>query len=119
MTSSQHAPSKERGIELLHDPQRNKSTAFTQAEREALSLTGLLPSGVEDEETQVRRAPGLAIPTLLVHGDVDRLVPIENSRRMAAVLPDARLEVLTGASHIFGTDQPERTRAVLESFLVH
>ena len=25
MTSSQHAPSKERGIELLHDPQRNKS----------------------------------------------------------------------------------------------
>jgi len=75
---------------------------------------------VEDEETQVRRAPGLAIPTLLVHGDVDRLVPIENSRRMAAVLPDARLEVLTGASPIiFGTDQPERTRAVLESFLVH
>jgi pimeloyl-ACP methyl ester carboxylesterase len=65
------------------------------------------------------RLPGLAIPTLLVHGDLDRLVPIENSRRMAAVLPDARLEVLAGASHIFATDQPERTRAVVESFLVH
>jgi hypothetical protein len=26
---------------------------------------------------------GLAIPTLLVHGDLDRLVPIENSRRSA------------------------------------
>ena len=65
------------------------------------------------------RLPGLAIPTLLVHGDIDRLVPIENSRRMAAVLPDARLEVLAGASHIFATDQPERTRAVVESFLVH
>ena len=64
------------------------------------------------------RLPGLAIPTLLVHGDLDRLVPIENSRRMAAVLPSARLEVLAGASHIFMTDQPERTRAVLESFLV-
>jgi 3-oxoadipate enol-lactonase len=65
------------------------------------------------------RLPGLAIPTLLIHGDLDRLVPIENSRRMAAVLPSARLEVLAGASHIFATDQPERTRAVLESFLVH
>ena len=65
------------------------------------------------------RLPGLAIPTLLVHGDLDRLVPIGNSRRMAAVLPNARLEVLAGASHIFSTDQPERTRAVLESFLVH
>ena len=56
MTSSQHASSAERRIELLHDPQRNKSTAFTQAEREALGLTGLLPSGVDSEETQVRRA---------------------------------------------------------------
>lgn len=65
------------------------------------------------------RLPGLAAPTLLVHGDLDRLVPVENSRRMAAVLPNARLEVLAGASHIFSTDQPERTRAVLGSFLVH
>jgi 3-oxoadipate enol-lactonase len=64
------------------------------------------------------RLPGLAIPTLLIHGDLDRLVPIENSRRMAAVLPSARLEVLAGASHIFMTDRPARTRAVLESFLL-
>jgi 3-oxoadipate enol-lactonase len=65
------------------------------------------------------RLPSLAVPTLLIHGDVDRLMPIENSRRMAAVIPGARLEVIAGASHIFWTDQPERTRAVLESFLVH
>ena len=56
MTSSQQAASMKRGIELLRDPQRDKSTAFTEAEREALGLTGLLPSGVEDEQTQVRRA---------------------------------------------------------------
>ena len=65
------------------------------------------------------RLPGLAMPTLLIHGDVDRLVPVENSRRMVAVMPGARLEVIPGAGHIFWTDQPERTRAVLESFLVH
>jgi malate dehydrogenase (oxaloacetate-decarboxylating)(NADP+) len=45
-----------RGIELLHDPRLNKSTAFTEAEREQLGLTGLLPEGVDSEETQVRRA---------------------------------------------------------------
>jgi malate dehydrogenase (oxaloacetate-decarboxylating)(NADP+) len=44
------------GIELLRDPQHNKSTAFTEVEREELGLTGLLPSGVDTEETQVRRA---------------------------------------------------------------
>ncbi len=43
------------GIEVLHDPQFNKSTAFTEAEREELGLTGLLPSGIDTEETQVQR----------------------------------------------------------------
>lgn len=45
-----------RGIDLLRDPQLNKSTAFTETEREALGLTGLLPPAVDNEETQVRRA---------------------------------------------------------------
>src|ERR1700685_2166411 len=45
-----------RGIELLRDPEHNKSTAFTEAEREELGLTGLLPAGVDTEETQVQRA---------------------------------------------------------------
>src|SRR5262249_15539271 len=44
------------GIDLLRDPQLNKSTAFSEAEREALGLTGLLPAAVDGEETQVRRA---------------------------------------------------------------
>jgi pimeloyl-ACP methyl ester carboxylesterase len=65
------------------------------------------------------RLPGLAVPALLIHGDVDRLVPVENARRLAGAIPGARLEVIAGASHLFMTDQPERTRAVLEDFLVH
>ncbi|MDR3637585.1 MAG: NAD-dependent malic enzyme [Isosphaeraceae bacterium] len=44
-----------RGIRLLRDPHRNKSTAFTQAEREQLGLLGLVPEGVDTEETQLRR----------------------------------------------------------------
>jgi malate dehydrogenase (oxaloacetate-decarboxylating)(NADP+) len=44
-----------RGIDVLHDPEINKSTAFTEAEREALGLTGLLPSGIDTEEIQVER----------------------------------------------------------------
>src|SRR5205823_1230619 len=34
---------------------RNKSTAFTEAEREALGLVGLLPEGVDTEDNQVQR----------------------------------------------------------------
>jgi malate dehydrogenase (oxaloacetate-decarboxylating)(NADP+) len=45
-----------RGADLLHDPRHNKSTAFSEAEREALGLLGLLPEGIDDLETQLRRA---------------------------------------------------------------
>ncbi|OLC52773.1 MAG: NAD-dependent malic enzyme [Chloroflexi bacterium 13_1_40CM_4_68_4] len=44
-----------RGAALLHDPRLNKTTAFTEAEREALGLLGLLPEGVDDLDTQVKR----------------------------------------------------------------
>ena len=44
-----------RGLALLRDPQLNKSTAFTEAEREALGLLGLLPEGIDSEETQLQR----------------------------------------------------------------
>ena len=43
------------GIDVLHDPGLNKSTAFTKAEREELGLTGLLPSGIDSQQTQVQR----------------------------------------------------------------
>jgi malate dehydrogenase (oxaloacetate-decarboxylating)(NADP+) len=44
-----------RGMELLHDPAHNKSTAFTDAERDALGLVGLVPDPVESEDLQLRR----------------------------------------------------------------
>ncbi|MEZ4733099.1 MAG: NAD-dependent malic enzyme [Caldilineaceae bacterium] len=43
------------GVKLLHDPVRNKGTAFTQAEREALGLRGLLPPYVQTQDEQVMR----------------------------------------------------------------
>ena len=45
-----------RGASLLHEPRLNKSTAFNKDEREAFGLLGLLPEGIDDLETQLRRA---------------------------------------------------------------
>jgi malate dehydrogenase (oxaloacetate-decarboxylating)(NADP+) len=44
-----------RGYALLNDPILNKGTAFTEAEREALGLRGLLPPHVFTMEEQVER----------------------------------------------------------------
>jgi malate dehydrogenase (oxaloacetate-decarboxylating)(NADP+) len=44
-----------RGIELLWDPALNKSTAFSEAEKQALGLVGLVPDTTESEDLQLRR----------------------------------------------------------------
>ncbi len=44
-----------RGMRLLQDPVLNKGTAFTEAERDALGLRGLLPPHVCTQEEQVAR----------------------------------------------------------------
>jgi hypothetical protein len=44
-----------RGIELLLDPSLNKSTAFTEAEKQALGIVGLVPDVTETEDLQLSR----------------------------------------------------------------
>ena len=46
------------GLELLRDPLLNKGTAFTEAERDALGVRGLLPAHVLSQDEQVARALG-------------------------------------------------------------
>ena len=43
------------GLEWLHNPVFNKGTAFTEAERDALGLRGLLPPHVQTMDEQVKR----------------------------------------------------------------
>jgi malate dehydrogenase (oxaloacetate-decarboxylating)(NADP+) len=43
------------GIELLQDPSLNKSTDFTEDEKEALGLVGLVPDVTETEDLQLQR----------------------------------------------------------------
>jgi malate dehydrogenase (oxaloacetate-decarboxylating)(NADP+) len=44
-----------RGIDVLREPEINKSTAFTEAEKQALGIIGLLPDVTETEDLQLSR----------------------------------------------------------------
>ncbi len=54
--SRRMAPGLPGGMALLHDPLLNKGTAFTEAERDALGLRGLLPPHVHTQEEQMERS---------------------------------------------------------------
>src|SRR6202043_3400465 len=44
-----------RGMELLQDSSLNKSTAYTEAEKQALGIVGLVPDVTENEDLQIHR----------------------------------------------------------------
>src|SRR4051812_47643792 len=59
------------------------------------------------------RLAQLAVPTLVVHGEEDRLVPAANGKRLSERIPGARLLTLPGAAHLYPTDTPEADREVV------
>ncbi|HEX4808538.1 MAG TPA: alpha/beta fold hydrolase [Bryobacteraceae bacterium] len=64
-----------------------------------------------------RRLPRIRVPTLVVHGAQDRLIPPENGRVVARRIPGARFVLLPNAGHILTTDQTEQCLAAILDFL--
>ncbi len=55
----------------------------------------------------------ISLPTLVIHGDVDRLLGYENGREIAALIPGSNLETLEGVGHMFWWEQPQRTAELI------
>jgi malate dehydrogenase (oxaloacetate-decarboxylating)(NADP+) len=54
-TSQKETNMPKHGIEVLRDPSLNKSTAFTEEEKQTLGLVGLVPDVTETEDLQLSR----------------------------------------------------------------
>lgn len=66
------------------------------------------------------RLPQIAAPTLVMHGDADRLVPHVNGHRVAGRIPNVQTFWMPRAGHIYSTDQPGVSeKAVLEFLSNH
>ncbi len=63
------------------------------------------------------RLDRITSPTLVVHGELDALVPPANGRILADRIPGAELVTLPEANHLLGTDQPEQVSELLVSWL--
>jgi len=59
----------------------------------------------------------IAVPTLLIWGEGDRVVDLKVGRRLAEQIPQARLEVIERAGHLPLEEQPERCNRLLLDFL--
>ena len=76
--------------------------------RQAMAI-GASPSRIE-------ALGSLKVPTLVVHGDADRLVPLDAGRATADAIPGARLEIVEGMGHDY---PPEHWDRMVELITTH
>jgi 3-oxoadipate enol-lactonase len=82
-------------------------TSYETIEMHATACYGFYDRGCEVER--------ISAPALVVHGDADLIVPVENGRALAARLPNARYIELAGRGHNLPLEEPETfNRLVLE-----
>ncbi len=61
--------------------------------------------------------PSITLPTLVLHGELDALVPPDNGRTIASRIPGAELVMVPGANHLLMTDKPIEVAEALTGWL--
>ena len=98
-----------RGYTTLTD--RHGQMAFVHTVRSVIDLSGQRVSAHD------RLYLAEAVPTLIVWGDNDRIIPVDHAHRAAEAIPGARLEILHGAGHFLPRRNAKWFLEVLEDFL--
>lgn len=92
------------GLQILERAQQAAAEALYQ-----------LPSGI-DIRAEI---PGIVQPTLILHGENDRLVTLDEATWLANTLPNSRLRVISGAGHVPTVTFPDEVAREINMFFGH
>jgi pimeloyl-ACP methyl ester carboxylesterase len=68
---------------------------------------------IAGHDTRARLGELRGLPTIVVHGLEDALVPPRRGRELAELIPDAQLALIPSCGHILTTDAEEPTAAAI------
>jgi pimeloyl-ACP methyl ester carboxylesterase len=74
-------------------------------------------TAVIDRPSVARELSRISVPTLVVVGNNDTLLPPPNSLRLAAAIPNARLVRIPGTGHLITDENPEAANGAIDRFL--
>ena len=60
--------------------------------------------------------PHVAVPTLLLWGDLDARSPLTVARQFEEAIPDTELVVIEGAGHMSNLERPQQVNAAVREF---
>jgi pimeloyl-ACP methyl ester carboxylesterase len=99
----------DRVMKLLR--KRGAAAAFRDWERREVGWRGLRTS-------YVNRLPTLTVPTLILHGADDTLLPVAVAERAYRLIRNSRLEIIPDCGHLAPLDQPVAVTRALGQFLL-
>jgi len=96
---------------LVNDLRRMMSATSEQG------IIGAL-HGIKNRADSTALLPLIHIPTLIIHGAEDQLIPLSVANEMQAAIPGSTLSVIPRAGHLLNLEQPHLFNQALENFLL-
>lgn len=98
-----------RSFVSLEDPDARRAFLHT--------VRGIIDLGGQRVSAHDRLYLAAGMPTLILWGEKDRLIPVQHAREAHERIPGSRLEIFAGAGHFPWRDEPRRFAEVLLDFM--
>jgi pimeloyl-ACP methyl ester carboxylesterase len=102
---------------VITDERREQFAVHTRIAGWDLAWGELLALSLSAPVTVSERLAEVRVPVLVVSGEHDRLVPVEDSRRVAEQLPHATFAVIPGCGHVPQEECPDALELVVDEWL--
>lgn len=74
-------------------------------------------AGLKDRPDSRPSLPDIKVPTLILHGADDRIVPVTEAKEMLVSIPNSQLQIIPAAGHLLNLEQPEIFNRAVIGFL--
>jgi pimeloyl-ACP methyl ester carboxylesterase len=112
LVNGKQAPSEEMLDEIIILARRGGAgVAFRQLQRSEYQLRGL-------RTNYLNQLSKVKVPTLLVHGAEDRLVPASWAQRAHGLMKNSTIEIIPRCGHLPPVEQPELFNRIIRNFLL-
>lgn len=90
---------------------RDNRQAFLRTLRAVVDFRGQAVSALN------RVCSNAVLPTMIISGDQDRIIPVEHARAAHRTMPNSRLHIIPGVHHHPPTERPETVASLIDDFI--
>ncbi len=87
------------------------------ANGDGTTIARFLESAQRNEDANDGKLSGLTMPTLVIWGEQDKLLPLSLGERFAKEIPGAKLAIIPNSGHVPQVESPQKFNEVLLGFL--